>query len=195
MTKPAERAVPGRAMVAVALGAFVAGVGVGRVSAPPSVARVPDLLSQVPGDELVEVLALVERNHSTSPTDLLTYPALGAPGEARVPTAAPAAAGLSAVVAPVLTTSPPKGWPPPPPGAFTVEVAAEAEPVDGAELVERLAGQGLPVWAELSLVGGRPRVRVAVGGGAEAEELEALREQVVAAGLDAASATIVPMAR
>jgi hypothetical protein len=170
------------------------------LSAGREAERVPaSLLSEVPDDRLVELLARVEASEDplggiaslTFPEDLSRVPEpilpIGPPLPPGVGPVEPAAPAVSAppIEPIVIHGAPPAFAPvsdPPPPGSFTAKVA-EFEGAAGANravaLRASLRAAGLEAWVATRLEGGVPRYRVAVGAYPDEASAARIREAIL----------------
>jgi hypothetical protein len=168
----------GAAAVVLTLTAFGVGFGLGRSSVPPVVhAEAPSFLGTVPGEDLVQLLAEVERGRVAHTSSAVRYPDwIDGSGELGIPAAAEAATGVAvaaSVGVPAGFTSPASDAPPP--GAYAVEAGELATPDEAAALRDVLRAQGLAAWSGPRQVDGVTRFVVRVGGfGSEAEATAAL---------------------
>lgn len=169
--------------VVLAMGTFSAGyyVGKGQVRAAES-PRYASLVGEVPGTELVELLAQVERTKVVHASAAIEYPTFAEDEEGlHVPGVqeAPAAPGVDAVVeAPPLAQVPEVDAVPE--GAFTVAVGRFSDEDAARGVRDHLRAQGHAAWLSLRLVEGEPELGVAVGGFADREEADAVRGLVAA---------------
>lgn len=123
----------------------------------------------VPGRELLAVLAEVERNSITSASSAMVYPdLLDKNGTAQVPTTEPPVAGLRAdVPAPVSAAFTAD---PTPAGAYTVEVGVFEDMLVARATREQLRNRNVKAWWWMERVDGQARYHVAAGGfGSQAE--------------------------
>lgn len=123
----------------------------------------------VPGRELLAVLAEVERNSITSASSAMVYPdLLDKNGTAQVPTAEPPVAGLRAdVPAPISAAFTAD---PTPAGTYTVEVGVFEDMLVARATREQLRNRNVKAWWWMERVDGQARYHVAAGGfGSQAE--------------------------
>lgn len=162
----------------LAASTFGLGVALGRSKIAVTSDGAPvTLVDGVPGDELVELLAEVERGRVLHASQAMTYPQFFAgEGAVQVPDAAPKPAPVDAVVqaAPSVGGS---ATDPIPAGPYTVHVGnfvVEAEVLAAREL---LTQSGLPVWTSVRLDGGKPTWIVGVGSYSAEADAVGVREQ------------------
>jgi cell division septation protein DedD len=185
------------AAMLLSVACFGGGYLVGRLQTSAHAdAPVQVLAGDVPGRELLAVLAEVERNAVTSASAAMIYPDLlqknGAP---QVPTEAPSAVGVRAEIpAPVAASFEPD---PLPPGAWTVRVGAFRELGVARDVRAAMREQGHAAWWRMARVDGALNVEVSVGGFASEEEAEAALARVAASLATAVqpglTANVVPM--
>jgi hypothetical protein len=157
------------AFVSFGFGFLLGQSRVGAATAPPE--RV--LLAHVPGEDLVALLAEVERGTLASASSAIVYPELI---EGEQPPALPAAPadliGVDATLAP-----PPRAMElepdPVPPGVMTVQVGTFAELDDARRMRDHLLAQQVQAWWSVERVDGAPVYRVAIGGFLDAASAEA----------------------
>ena len=159
--------------------AFATGVLVGQDQERQEAPEWTSLVSEVPGDELVELLARVEA--SADPAGgvaQLTFPQALAgeelapvlPMAAEVPEERELSVKPDEVELPELD--------PVPSGAFTVAVGEFSDPVEARALRDHLRESKLEAWMGLQLVDGSRTYRVSVGGFGTSEAAEVALDKV-----------------
>lgn len=145
----------------------------------------------VPGRELLAVLAEVERNSITSASSAMVYPdLLDKNGTAQVPTAEPPVAGLRAdVPAPISAAFTAD---PTPAGAYTVEVGVFEDMLVARATREQLRNRSVKAWWWMERVDGQARYHVAAGGFGSQAEADAELSVVNAALADAPRSGATP---
>lgn len=170
---------------------FALGYLVGRGGAPESSATVPGLVEHVPGRDLVELLADVERSTLSSATEAMRYPEIidGGTGTP-IPPPAPASPTVSASV-PGVAVAPAFEADPVPTGRYHVAVGAYADRQQAKAVREHLRAAGQTAWWQLKRVQGAEQIEVAVGGFGSLAEAEASVPAVAAAAVGAPAAVSV----
>ena len=154
---------------------FASGYLLGRGPATPRRAEPVVWADQVPGQDLVELLARVEANRSVrGGVEALTFPdaLVGAvPVEGPMaPDAAAAEAVFEVPALPVLVTPDVES---PPDAAYTVRVAGAADPEVARHLAEGLTLAEMSAWVGAEIVDGELQYVVSAGGFATKEAAEA----------------------
>jgi hypothetical protein len=180
--------------IAVLLAMFSFGTGflVGRHQAASTGDRETlAFAGDVPGRELLAVLAEVERNSITSASSAMVYPdLLDKNGTAQVPTTEPAVAGLRAdVPAPVSAAFTAD---PTPAGSYTVEVGTFDDMLAARAAREQLRNRSIKAWWWMERVDGQARYHVSAGGFATQPEAVAELAAVVSALGDAPRTGAMP---
>lgn len=156
---------------------FLVGHGLGRrrVAVAPTL---PDLalVEGVPGRELADLLADVERTQLADASEAVEYPAFFA-GEdgVTVPREAPVMAAVQAAVGPAREDRAPPADPRPS-APYTIVLVADTSREEARALRTRLRDAGVHAWADVRRIDGAEAWRVAVG----AFEDAAVAEQAAA---------------
>lgn len=157
------------AFVSFGMGFLLGQSRVGAAVVPPERA----LLARVPGEDLVALLAEVERGTLKSASSAIVYPQLiEGVGPPAVPTELTPGIGVDAMVG--LPPRPAELQPDRvPAGVFTVQAGAFGVADDAVRVRDHLLAQQVPAWLSVEHVDGVPAYRVAIGGFASALEAEA----------------------
>jgi cell division septation protein DedD len=136
------------------------------------------LVSQAPGEELVELLAEVERGAMVNASKQVIYQdVLERRAAAPLPEEAPAAGGMTASVSAEPQPVEPLGDAVPV-APWGVVVGMYDAPEEVASLVDHLRAGELPVWVEQVRTSGEPTFRVGVGGFESEAEASSMVEMV-----------------
>jgi len=140
--------------------------------APRSTA--PEFLAQVPGEDLVELLARVEANRAPDgAVRALTFPDALAGAE---PASGPVAPGPEQVAAPagyVAEEAKPPALPAPPAGAYTIEVARPSSRAAAQSLASDMMVADLAPWVGARIENGGLQYTVSLGSFASESAAEA----------------------
>lgn len=139
-------------------------LGRARVATTETVQQDASLVGGVPGEDLLVLLAKMERGAMPSESSAVFYPEMISKGaSAPVPVRSEPVPGVTATVRP----SPLAGEPEadaPPEGSFTIAVGWFDEASEARRARDHLRSQGHDAWLSLVRVEGEPRHRVSVGG-------------------------------
>lgn len=153
---------------------FGVGFALGRAKvAVTSDGAAVSMVDGVPGQELVELLAEVERGNLLHASQAMTYPEFfSGGGGVIVPTEAPKPAGVDATV-PSAPSVADGATDPLPEGPYTIHVGDFTSEASARATHDVLEAAGLTVWRSVRLEGGKPVWVLGIGSyGAEADAME-----------------------
>lgn len=143
--------------VLLSLVTFGVGFALGRAKvAVTSDGAAVSMVDGVPGQELVELLAEVERGNVLHASQAMTYPQFfNGQGEVQVPTEAPKPAQVDAAV-PAAPSIADGTTDPLPEGPYTIHVGEFASEKDAIATHDVLAAAGFTLWRSVRLENGKP---------------------------------------